>query len=162
MGDPDQAPHDPPKPTRSSGDNVWPLPPFDPDPESPETTNALSVLKSAQASAKAAQIAASIIADAAKHQSAKPEHSEDVAAHHAENSDDSIDPAAIEPTKPKQTSFVWTQEAESSQQFWPMAQQRYKAPERRPASQVATRPCSRATRSEYHLRVVASKLTELD
>jgi hypothetical protein len=111
IGDPDQAPHDPPKPTRSSGDNVWPLPPSNPDPESPDTTDALSVLQSAQASAEAAQIAASIIADAAKHPSVKPEHVGDVATHHTENSDDSVDPAAIKPASPKQTSFVWTQES---------------------------------------------------
>jgi hypothetical protein len=114
IGDHDQPPQDAPKTTQSRGSNVWPLPPSNPDSEPPETTDALSVLKSAQASAEAAQIAASIVADAAKHQPGNPGHAGDVAAHHTENSGDPINPAAnaIEPVDPKQTSFVWTQESE--------------------------------------------------
>jgi hypothetical protein len=93
--------------TRTRGGNVWPLPPSNPD--VPDTTNALSILESAQASAEAAQIAASIIADAAKHQSKGSGQSGDGSAHDNEGSDDpidSIDPAAA---KPARTSLVWTQ-----------------------------------------------------
>lgn len=64
--------HDPKetsKPARGSGGNVWPLPTSAFDYDEPDTTNALSILRSAQASAEAAQIAASLVADAAKHQS---------------------------------------------------------------------------------------------
>ena len=89
VGTKDQAPQETPKTTRTSGGNVWPLPPSDPD--SPDTTDALSVLKSAQASAEAAQIAASFIAEAAKQQSkgSRPDVQLD------QDSDDSIQPAQI-------------------------------------------------------------------
>jgi hypothetical protein len=95
VGTNDQAPQETPKTTRTSGGNVWPLPPSDPD--SPDTTNALSVLKSAQASAEAAQIAASFIADAAKHQSGNSEQggNADTAAHHTQDPGGSMQPAQI-------------------------------------------------------------------
>lgn len=67
-GQPSPAPVDPPaKPSstaKNSDNNVWPLPVTDlgDDDPDPTTTNALSVLKSAQASAAAAQVASEIAA----------------------------------------------------------------------------------------------------
>lgn len=132
FGEHDQAPQDAPKTTRSSGDNVWPLPPTDLEP--PDTTDALSVLASAQASAAAAQIAASLIASAAMHQSEGAGEGADAGAHQGQDSEDPIDSATnnlrrptqtsskdsdgsinhagTQPVRPTQTSLVWTQEGE--------------------------------------------------
>lgn len=105
----DQAPQETQEKTTRASGNVWPLPPSDSD--SPDTTNALSILKTAQASAEAVQIAASIIAGAAKYQS---QPSGGGGAHQTEDSDDPMnDHTADDPVKPTQTSLFWTQESEA-------------------------------------------------
>lgn len=86
VGTDDKDPQETPKTTRTGGGNVWPLPP---------STDALSVFKSAQASAEAAQIAASFIAEAAKHQSKGPGQSGDAVAHPDQDPDGSMQPAQI-------------------------------------------------------------------
>jgi hypothetical protein len=86
VGTDDKDPQETPKTTRTGGGNVWPLPP---------STDALSVLKSAQASAEAAQIAASFIAEAAKHQSKGPGQSGDAVANPDQDPDGSMQPAQI-------------------------------------------------------------------
>jgi hypothetical protein len=86
VGTDDRDPQETPKTTRTGGGNVWPLPP---------STDALSVLKSAQASAEAAQIAASFVAEAAKHQSKGPGQSGDAVANPDQDPDDSMQPAQI-------------------------------------------------------------------
>jgi hypothetical protein len=86
VGTDDKDPQETPKTTRTGGGNAWPLPP---------STDALSVLKSAQASAEAAQIAAAFIAEAAKHQSKGPGQSGDAVANPDRDPDGSIQPAQI-------------------------------------------------------------------
>jgi hypothetical protein len=86
VGTDDKDPQETPKTTRTGGGNVWPLPP---------STDALSVFKSAQASAEAAQIAASFVAEAAKHQSKGPGQSGDAVANPDQDPDDSMQPAQI-------------------------------------------------------------------
>jgi hypothetical protein len=93
VGTDDKYPQETPKTTRASGGNVWPLPPS--DPETPDSTNALSILKSAQASAEAGQIAASFIAEAAKHQSKGSGQSADKASHRDQDPDDSMQPGQV-------------------------------------------------------------------
>ena len=106
----DRASLNAPKTTQSRGNNVWPLPPT--DPELPDTTDALSVLRSAQASAEAARIAASLVANAAVNQPEGSRESGVPSAHHNADSNDSIDPTVNEPVRSAQASVVWTKDSE--------------------------------------------------
>ena len=111
----DPAPEETPKTTGGSNGNVWPI--FVPDFDPPDTTDALSVLKSALASAEAAQAAASQGPDAPPHQS--PAHQQEPGDGDRESWSGAEDPkqsteqAADDPSKPQQAAAVWTHEGEA-------------------------------------------------
>jgi hypothetical protein len=110
-----QAPKETPKTTKGNGHNVWP-PPVS-DFEIPETIDALSILKSALASAQATGAADLNDSDPSQHQSAgQQEHSED---DHPDGTEDPSDPndstthAANDPSEPEQVGAVWMHEGET-------------------------------------------------
>jgi hypothetical protein len=111
----DPAPEETPKATGGSNGNVWPI--FVPDFDPPDKTDALSVLKSALASAEAAQAAASQGPDTPQHQS--PAHQEESGGGDrnswsgTEDPKESVEQAADDPSKPEQAAAVWTHEGEA-------------------------------------------------
>jgi hypothetical protein len=110
-----QAPKETPKTTKGNGNNVWPPPVSDFD--LPETTDALSILKSALASAQATGAADSHDSNSSQHQSTgQQENSE---GDHPDVTEDPSDPsdsmnhAAGDPSKPEQVVAVWTHDGEA-------------------------------------------------
>ena len=111
----DQAPEETPKATGGSNGNVWPI--FVPDFDPPDTTNALSVLKSALASAEEAQAVTSQGPDAPQPQS--PAHQEDPGDGDRESWSGTEDPkesaeqTADDLSNHDQAAAVWTHEGEA-------------------------------------------------
>jgi hypothetical protein len=110
-----QPPKETPKTTKGNGNNVWPPPVSDFD--IPETTNALSILKSALASTQATGAANLHDSDPSQHQSTgQQEGSEDGEPDGTEDPSDpsdSINHAAGDPSKLEHVVAVWTYDGEA-------------------------------------------------
>jgi hypothetical protein len=111
----DQAPTETPKTAKGNVNNVWPPPVSDFD--IPETTDALSILKSALASAQATGAADPHDSDHSQHHSTDQQEGSD--GEHPEGVEDpsgpgdSINHAAGDPSKPEQVVAVWTHKGEA-------------------------------------------------
>jgi hypothetical protein len=110
-----QSPKETTKTTKGNGNNVWPPPVSDLD--IPETTDALSILKSALASAQATGAADPNDSNPLQHQSAGQQEGSEGG--HSDGTEDlshpsdSINHAAGDPSKPEQVVAVWTHDGEA-------------------------------------------------
>jgi hypothetical protein len=110
-----QVPKETTKTTKGNGNNVWPPPVSDFD--IPETTDALSILESALASAQATGAADPHDSSPSQHQSTGQQDNSE--GDHPDGTEDPSDPsdsinhAAGDPSKPEQVAAVWTHEGEA-------------------------------------------------
>jgi hypothetical protein len=110
-----QAPNETPKTTKGNKNNVWPPPASDFD--IPETTDALSILKSALASAQATGAADPQDSSPSQHQSTGQQ--EDIEGSYPDGTEDpsdlsdSINHASGDPSKPEQVVAEWTHDGEA-------------------------------------------------